>query len=98
MTESQPVKWNEDRILAHLKLLAREQLNMTPDQVAAITPETRLLDGLQLDSLAQVVLVSSIEKDFGCSFDAEQWQDLETVEDLLKMIAARACAPEASPA
>jgi acyl carrier protein len=83
------VKWNEKTILEHLKRIAREQLNMLPDQVEAIGMQARLLDALQLDSLAQVVLVTTIEQDFGCTFSLEQWQELETVEDLVMMIAKR---------
>jgi len=84
------VKWNEETILEHLKHIAREQLNMAPEQIEAIGPEARLLDALQLDSLAQVVLVTTIEQDFGCTFSLDQWQNLETVQDLVIMIAQRA--------
>lgn len=84
------VKWNEETILEHLKHIAREQLNMMPEQIEAIGPDARLLDALQLDSLAQVVLVTTIEQDFGCAFSLDQWQNLETVQDLVVMIAQRA--------
>jgi len=88
------VKWNEEAILEHLKKIAREQLNLTPEQIAAIGPSVSLMDALQLDSLAQVVLVTTIEQDFGCAFGLEQWQQLVTVQDLVKMIASRVCEPE----
>jgi acyl carrier protein len=88
------VQWNEDTILEHLKKIAREQLNLTPEQIAAISPNVSLMDSLQLDSLAQVVLVTTIEQDFGCAFGLEQWQQLDTVADLVKMIASRLCEPE----
>jgi acyl carrier protein len=52
------------------------------------------MDALQLDSLAQVVLVTTIEQDFGCAFGLEQWQELQTVQDLVKMIAGRVCEQE----
>ena len=94
MPEPTLVKWNEETILEHLRTIAREQLNLTPDQIAAIGPSVPLMDALQLDSLAQVVLVTTIEQDFGCAFGLEQWQQLETDQDLVKMIASRVCEAE----
>ena len=32
------VKWNEETILEHLKKIARDQLNLTPEQIEAIGP------------------------------------------------------------
>ena len=97
MAEPTLVKWNEEGILEQLKKIAREQLNLTPDQIEAIGPGVPLMDALQLDSLAQVVLVTTIEQDFGCAFGLEQWQQLVTVQDLVKMIASRVCEPEPRP-
>jgi len=76
----------EEAILARLKTIAQEQLNMTPEQVAHIGLEAPLIDTLRLDSLSQVVLVTAVEEDFGATFDPEQWQQLETVGDLVKML------------
>jgi len=94
MAEPTLVTWNEETILEHLKKIAREQLNLTTEQIEAIGPSVSLMDALQLDSLAQVVLVTTIEQDFGCAFGLEQWQQLETVQDLVKMIAGRVCEAE----
>jgi acyl carrier protein len=94
MPEPTLVKWNEEKILEHLKKIARDQLNLTPEQIETIGPNVSLIDALQLDSLAQVVLVTTIEEDFGCAFGLDQWQQLETVDDLVHMIASRACPPE----
>jgi len=94
MAEPTLVKWNEETILQHLKKIAREQLNLTPEQIDAIGPSVSLMDALQLDSLAQVVLVTTIEQDFGCAFGLDQWQQLETVQDLVKMIGSRVCEQE----
>jgi len=66
--------------------VAQEQMNLTPEQIAAIRPEARIIDGLELDSLAQVVLMTSIERDFGCTFSPEQLQGVETVHDLVQLI------------
>lgn len=86
MVESSPAKWNTETILAHLKLVAQEHLNLTPQQIAAIQPQARIVDGLELDSLAQVVLMTSIERDFGCTFTPEQLQKVETIQDLVQLI------------
>jgi acyl carrier protein len=94
MAEPTLVKWNEETILEQLKKIAREQLNLTPEQIEAIGPHVSLIDALQLDSLAQVVLVTNIEQDFGCAFGLEQWQELVTVQDLVRMIAGRVCTEE----
>jgi acyl carrier protein len=89
MAEPITVKWDEKSILMHLKHIAVEQLNMTPEQIGAINPSARIMDSLQLDSLAQVVLMAAIERDFGCTLDAEQLQDVETLRDLVALIARR---------
>ena len=49
MPEQTLVKWNEETILEHLKKIAREQLNLSPEQIEAIGPEVSLMDALQLD-------------------------------------------------
>jgi acyl carrier protein len=90
MTDPSIVKWDEKSVLIHLKQIAVEQLNMTPEQIAAIDPNARILDTLQLDSLAQVVLMTAIERDFGCTLDPEELQHIENLRDLLALIAQRA--------
>lgn len=90
MAEPRPVKWSEETVLAHLMQVAEEQLNLTPQQLAAIGPDSRLQDALQLDSLAKVVLATTIEHDFGFAIELEEWQQVETVGDLVKAIASRA--------
>lgn len=86
MVESSSANWNVSSILSHLKQVAQEQLNLTPEQIEAIRPEVRIVDGLELDSLAQVVLMTSIERDFGCTFSPEELQSVETVNDLVQLI------------
>ena len=83
---------DEGAILEYLKQVAREQLNMTPEQIDTIKPDTPLMEALPLDSLNQVILVSTIERDFGQTYEPEQWQDLATVRDLVKMIAGEQAA------
>jgi acyl carrier protein len=83
---------DEGAILEYLKQVAREQLNMTPEQIESIKVDAPLMEALPLDSLNQVILVSTIERDFGQTFEPEQWQALATVQDLVKMIAGEQAA------
>ena len=83
------MKWNEKTILDHLKEIAQEQLNLTPEQLAAIEPDAPVLDALRLDSLAQVVLMAAIEQDFGCTFEPEELQQIHSVRDLVTLIVGR---------
>lgn len=83
---------DEGAILDYLKQVAREQLNMTPEQIESIKVDAPLMEALPLDSLNQVILVSTIERDFGQTFEPEQWQALATVQDLVKMIAGEQAA------
>ena len=89
MAEPTAVKWNEQSILAHLKQVAQEQLNMTAEQIAAIQPDAPVLDAMRLDSLAQVVLMAAIERDFACTFEPEELQQIHTVRDLVTLIVTR---------
>jgi len=89
VTESSVMKWNEKTILDHLKEIAQEQLNLTPEQLAAIEPDAPVLDALRLDSLAQVVLMAAIEQDFGCTFEPEELQQIHSVRDLVTLIVGR---------
>jgi acyl carrier protein len=95
MGEPIVVKWDEKSILMHLKHIAVEQLNMTPEQIGAIKLGSKIVDSLQLDSLAQVVLMTAIEHDFGCTLDAEQLQHVDTLRDLVALI--ERCVAEQRP-
>jgi acyl carrier protein len=89
MTEPTVAKWNENSVLDHLKEIAREQLGLTPDQLAAIEPDAPVLVALRLDSLAQVVLMAAVENDFGCTFEPEELEKIQSVRDLVSLILMR---------
>jgi acyl carrier protein len=89
VAEPSVMTWNEKSILDHLKEIAQEQLNLTPEQLAAIEPDAPVLDALRLDSLAQVVLMAAIEQDFGCTFEPEELQQIHSVRDLVTLIVRR---------
>jgi len=86
MTEPDSTQWTQEAILMKLKQIAQEQLNLTPEQLASIQPEAPVMEALRLDSLATVVLISSVEREFGLTFEPEQWQELTNIKDLVRMI------------
>jgi len=84
---------SEGYVLERLRLLARDELELKPDDLARLGPETQLVEGLQLDSLKQVVLVTYIEEEFGFELaydDGERLQSMRTVGDLIRLIRERA--------
>ena len=84
--------WTDQDILDYLKTVARTELELTPSQVTGIRPETVIVDGLQLDSLKQVVLLASIEDTFKFELTLEDRQELQamsTVADLIRFIQSR---------
>ena len=85
----QPVPPMTDlEILGKLKAIAQEQLNLTPEQLTAMQLDAPVQEAMRLDSLASVVLISSIEREFGLTFEPEQWQSLQSVRDLVNMISS----------
>jgi acyl carrier protein len=79
-------------VLERLRALAREELEMKPDDVARVGPETQLVEGLELDSLRQVVLITRIEEQFGFELthdDRERLLSLRTIGDLVRLIQER---------
>lgn len=83
----------DDAILAFLTAHAAEALELPPDEVQQITAGTPIVEGLRLDSLRQVVLVTGIEEHFGFEFDPEELAALGaegTVGDLIRVIQRRA--------
>ena len=79
-----------DRVLQHIRNVAKEHLNMTDEQIAAINPDAPILSELPLDSLSQVVLATSIESDFKLTLEPEDWQSVRTVRDLVLLVHSRA--------
>jgi acyl carrier protein len=83
----------EEQTLDFLRNVAQTALELPPDLVAHIGRETSLLDGFQLDSLKQVVLMARIEDSFGFEFspdDLDRVQQFETVGDLIALVRDRA--------
>jgi len=83
---------SDEEVLERLRTLARETLEMKPDDLARMGLETPLVEGLQLDSLRQVMLVTSVEEQFGFELtpeDNDRLPSLRTVSDLVRLIQER---------
>ncbi|MGH9160877.1 MAG: acyl carrier protein, partial [Vicinamibacteraceae bacterium] len=86
-------------VVAHLKQIARDELKLRPDEIERIDSNTSLIEGLQLDSLTQVVLLSELEAQYGIALDVggqEQLEQIETVGDLVALIADRVTSSQRS--
>jgi acyl carrier protein len=81
---------SEEGILAFLKEIAEEELELSEEQIGQIGLDTQIVEGLQLDSVSQVVLITSIEEKYGFLFDFEDREKIRTVRDLVEMILTRA--------
>jgi acyl carrier protein len=79
-----------DRVLQHIRNVAKEHLNMTDEQLARLDPDAPILSEVPLDSLSQVVLATSIESDFRLTLEPEDWQSVVTIRDLIKLVHSRA--------
>jgi acyl carrier protein len=83
---------SDEHVLDRLRALARDTLEMKPEDLARLGPETPLVEGLQLDSLRQVMLVTSVEEQFGFELtpeDQDRLPSLRTVSDLVRLIQER---------
>ena len=80
---------SDAEVLEYLKGVALTELELRPEQVANIRPETIIVEGLQLDSLKQVILLANLEENFGFELtleDRQQLLGLTTVSDLIQFI------------
>lgn len=86
-------------VVAHLKQIARDELRLRPDEIDRIDSSTSLIEGLQLDSLTQVVLLSELETRYGIALDMagqEELERIETVGDLVALITRRVSSSQRS--
>ena len=79
----------EQAILAQLRTIAREQLDLPPEKIERIQLDVPIVQGLELDSLAQVVMLTQLEEHYGLDLepeDRERLQEIETVRDLVELV------------
>lgn len=85
----------EEEILHVLKSRAADALELTPEDAGKITFDLPIVEGLQLDSLRQVVLLTAVEEAFGFEFEPEELAglgDQATVRHLVEIVQRRASA------
>ncbi len=85
----QPGDTVQAEILDFLKDIAREELELSEDQIEQVDLDTPLMEGLRLDSVTQVVLITAIEDHYGIEFELEDGEGLRTVRDLVEIIEHR---------
>jgi acyl carrier protein len=81
-----------EQIYERLRVIVTERLVLTTEQIAALSPELPIVQGLQLDSLATVTLIAGIEDEFQIELDLEDRQRITTIADLIALIQQRSAA------
>ena len=79
----------QEAVYAYLRQVATERLELKPEILDRMAPDTAIVEGLQLDSLAQVTLTAAIEDDLGVILEPEDRENLQTVGDLVRVILER---------
>lgn len=80
------------QIYERLRALVSDRLMLSAEQVDALSPDLPIVQGLQLDSLAQVTLIAGIEDEFHIELDMDDRQSINTIGDLVTLIQQRAAA------
>jgi acyl carrier protein len=75
---------SKEEILENLRTLLRDILN--PEDIEAITPDTRLQEDLGIKSLDTVEMIIIIEKAFSIRLDSVDFTKISTIGDLSKVI------------
>jgi len=78
-----------DQVYDRLRAIVTERLDLTPEQIAALRPDLPIVQGLQLDSLAQVTLIAGIEDEFNIELSLEDREGITTIADLIALIRER---------
>ena len=74
-------------MLEEIKNVLVEALNVDADE---IVPEAKLSDDLDIDSLSAVELALELESTFDVTIEDEELAKLETVQDIIDIIEAKA--------
>ena len=86
---SQPPGPTVQQIYERLHAVVTERLDLTPEQISSLAPDLPVVEGLQLDSLAQVTLIAGIEDEFHIQLELADRQSITTIADLVKLIQDR---------
>ena len=75
----------EEEILAGIAAVAREHLEFSGE----LSPEMHLTEELGLDSLRRLILAAEVENRFRVRLEEDVEGTLETVADLVRLVAAK---------
>lgn len=70
-------------MLEKIKKLIAKELNIVTDK---ITPESKLSEDLDVDSLDAIELIMTLEEEFGISIPDNEAQKFKTVGDIITFI------------
>lgn len=68
---------------AHIKSLLVEHFELDPD---SITPESRLYEDLDLDSIDAVDMVIKLQDETGKRIKPDDFKDVRTVDDVMQVV------------
>jgi len=86
---SQPSDLSREQIYERLRAVVTDRLALTPEQISSLAPDLPVVEGLQLDSLAQVTLIAGIEDEFHIQLELADRQNVTTIADLVRLIQER---------
>ena len=77
---------SKDEILTQLVAMMRDYFD---DEELALTRETTAQDVAEWDSLSHVNIIAGVESTFGVRFGISEIENLESVGDLVDLVAAK---------
>lgn len=77
------MQFTKDEIYEKVKQIMAELFEIDPEE---ITPESKLVDDLDLDSIDAVEMVVQLQKLTGKRINPEQFQSVVTVEDVVSIL------------
>ena len=83
MLEQQPTIHTDDEILERVRATLVELFEIEPD---AITPQARLFDDLEMDSIDVVDLMDQVRRFTGRKVTPEDFRSVRTVADLMTVV------------
>jgi acyl carrier protein len=95
MDDTRAEALSDAQLLAQIRMLAATELELKEEQVAGVQLDTPIVEGLELDSLKQVMLLTSLEETYGVVLapaTVEELRALRTVGDLVRLIRERSSA------
>ncbi len=83
MTTMEGSTMDTTAITERVKLILTAKIGMASDAIAS---DARFVDDLELDSLDSVELVIATEKEFDIAIHEERFEELKTVQDVVRLV------------